>query len=129
MLLRAAREGGSHELFVEMRGVSVVETERAQKLQPVRQAAVPPLTCSCEPGGAIFSAPVIAGRDRAAGAAALSRSRSKPLQALHSLGKRPERAVQSDILVDAIDGACLAAADATIAVWRRPLIPPRMRFS
>lgn len=61
-----------------------------------------------------FSAPVIAGRDRAAGPAALSRSGSKPLQTLHTLRQRPERAIEADILVDAVDGAGLGATNAAV---------------
>lgn len=62
----------------------------------------------------LFSAPVIAGRGRAIGAAALSRSGSKPLQALHSFRQRPERAIEADILVDAVDGAGLGATNAAV---------------
>jgi hypothetical protein len=42
--------------------------------------------------------------------------RSARLDALHAFGQRPERAVERDILVDAVDGAGGAAADAALRI-------------
>src|SRR3546814_2153504 len=41
---------------------------------------------------------------------------SSGLEALHTFGQRPEGAIESHILVDAVDGAGLAAADAAFGV-------------
>lgn len=41
-------------------------------------------------------------------------SESKLLQALHTLRQRPERAIEADILVDAVDGAGLGATNAAV---------------
>lgn len=77
----------------------------------ISDMAAPPIR---SPDRRDFLRPMIVGRGRAAGAAALWRSGSIPLQALHPLGQRPERAIEADILVNAVDGAGLRAADTAI---------------